>query len=239
MEKNEISRAPVPPSSSEATEPSEPLYELLDFLKANWKDLLVGVGLGLALVIAIGAWRARVQRKHDQAFIQYAAASTAAQFEEILEQFPRTKAAELSMLLAARAKYDQGRFEEADRLYADFLQKHPAHFLEPIAHLGRAHCREATGLLDEALADYRRLSAGFTNATAFLITARLGEARCLRQMGIHTDAIVVYDDLLAAHPESGWVPLINDLKETTEREARRLAAQSAPSIVAPGSPHAE
>ncbi len=221
MDNSEKQRPPVS-SSPETVEPSEPLYVLLDFLKTNWKDLLIGATLGIAVLLAIMAWKTRTERKRDQAFIQYAVASTAAQFEEILEQFPGTRAAELSMLLAARAKYDQSRFEEANRLYTSFLQKFPGHFLEPIARLGQVHCREATGLLDDALSDYRRLAAGFTNATAFLTIARLGEARCLRQMGLLDDALAVYDDLLIAFPENGWAPLIEDLKQATEREARRM-----------------
>lgn len=219
----DASKKTVAPTDSEPNaESGEPIESLLTTAVGNWKELLAGLLLAALIVGAFAWYRHKAANAREQAFSQLAVAGSESQLAEIVRQFPSTEAAVLASFMKARAQYDNGLYADADQSYADFLKRHRQHFLAPAARLGRAHCQEANGLTDEALAAYRQFAAEHSEQKAFGLLARLGEARCLRQSGKLADAVALYENLLLEYPDSEWRAFVEDQKQATQRDRARL-----------------
>ncbi len=201
----------------------DPIESLLSNAVANWKEVVAGLILAAVVVVAVSIYRHKSAANRERAFTQLAVASSTSQLNEIQSQFPGSKAAELASFMVARTQFDAGLYPEADQAYADFLKKYPTHFMAPAAQLGRIHCREASGQPEAALPEYRQFTAANPSHTALGLVARLGEARCLRQINQQRDAIAIYENLLLEFPESDWKPLIEDLKSATVRDLERVS----------------
>jgi predicted negative regulator of RcsB-dependent stress response len=214
------------------SESGDPVESMFVSLTQNWKELLVGLVIALALLGSFMFYQSRTRKAREQAFTQLAVASTLAQFNEISRQFPSSKAAEMAALMAARTQYDSGDFAEADKFYTDFISQHPKHYMVPAAKLGRVHCMEATAQPEEALAGFEQFVKDYPSEIALCTVAKLGMARCLRAMGKAQDAIAVYDTLILEQPDSEWKPLIEDLKNATVKDLERLSAQTVPAAAA-------
>ncbi len=209
--------SPDPESGS-----NDPIESLFSYVIGSWKELLTGLLLAAVIVGSVMLYQHKTRAAREQAFIQLSVAGSPAQLNEIIRQFPSSKAAESASFMAARAQYDAGDYADADQLYSEFLKSHPKHFLAPAASLGRIHCQEAIGQIDEALAGFRQFSKENPSEQALTTVARLSEARCLRQLGKLQDAVAIYETLLLKLPKSDWLPLIEDLKITTTRELERM-----------------
>jgi predicted negative regulator of RcsB-dependent stress response len=201
----------------------DPIESMFSYVTENWKELVGGVVIAAILVGSYAFYQHKSRATRERSFTQLAVANSAAQLNEIVAQFPSSKAAELASFMVARSQYDAGKFTEADQIYADFLKKYPGHFLAPAARLGRLHCQEAAGQFEESLKGFQQFAGENQGLTAFAIMARLGEARCLRQMGKLQEAVAVYENLLVGHPESEWQAMIEDLKASTTRDLERLS----------------
>lgn len=225
MSQDETQKPTAPEVELEDTDPVE---SLVTYVTRNWKELAGGLVLAVVVVVSVQIYQNKAARSREQAFNQLAAASSASQFNEIINQFPSTKAAEMASFMAARAQYDAGNYADADQLYADFIKAHPKHFLASAAQLGRSHCQEALGQLDEALAGFRRFAKDNPDETAFVTLARIGEARCLRQQGKLQEAVAVYDAILLEQPQSEWKSLVEDLKTTASKDLERTGTAPVP-----------
>jgi len=224
-----IEKMPAEPITPDPDSGSgDPVESLISAVVGSWKELLIGLALAAAIIVSVSYYRHKTREARERAFTQLALASTASQLNEILGQFPGTKAAELAAFKIARAQYDAGQYAEADDSYAAFLKNHPKHFMAPAAQLGRIHCREAIGQFEDALAEYRRFAALNPAQTALVITARLGEARCLRQTDNPADALALYENLILETLDLDWQPLIEELKSSTERDLERLSRPAFP-----------
>jgi tetratricopeptide (TPR) repeat protein len=206
----------------------DPVESLFSYIVGSWKELLTGLVIAAVIIGSVMLYQNKARKSREQAFTQLSVAGSAAQLNEIVRQFPSSKAAELAAFMGARAQYDAGNYAEAAQSYDDFLKNHPKHFLSPAAKLGRIHCQEAVGQVDEALSAFRQFAKDNPSETALVTVARLGEARCLRQLGKLQDAVAIYETLLLQLPKSEWQPLIEDLKSSTARELERMNKAIAP-----------
>jgi tetratricopeptide (TPR) repeat protein len=216
----DTSEKPVTPEPE--TGSGDPMESLFSYMVGSWKELLTGLIIAAIIVGSVMLYQRKARLSREQSFTQLSVAGSPAQLNEIVRQFPSSKAAELASFMAARAQYDSGNYAEADQIYTDFLKKYPKHFLAPATALGHIHCQEAVGQVDEALAAFQRFTKDNPSEKALVTVARLGEARCLRQLGKLQDAVAVYETLLLELPESEWQPLIEDLKNTTTRDLERM-----------------
>ncbi len=215
------SKKPASPESD--PEAGDPIESLFKYVAGSWKELLSGLIIAGVIIGSVSLYQHKTNVSREQAFTQLSVAGSPAQLNEIIRQFPSSKAAELATFMAARAQYDAGNYAEADQLYANFLKKYPKHFLAPAATLGHINCQEAVGQVEEALNGFQKFSKENPSETALDTVARLGGARCLRELGKFQDAVAVYETLLLELPNSDWQPLIEDLKNTATRDLERMS----------------
>lgn len=216
----------------ETTEPQESAGESvaspLNLFSESWKELVIGLVVAAVAFGSVFLYKRHTSEARDQAFTQLAVASSLSQLNEIARQFPSSQAAALASFMAAHAQYDAGNYTDAALLYDAFLAKHAKHFMAPAARLGRLHCQEASGQVEEALAGFRQFAQDSSAETALVTEAKLGEARCLRQMGKLQEAQALYEKMLLEQPGSDWQPLIEDLKNTVSRDLERQTVPVAP-----------
>lgn len=210
----------------------DPIESLFVYITGSWKEVLAGLVIAAVAIGSVMLYQHKARTGRERAFAQLAMASTASQFNEIVRQFPSTKAAEMASLMAARTQYDSGNYGDADQLYADFISRHPKHYMVPAATLGRLHCQEAIGQTEESLAGYRQFVKDYPVETALGMLAKLGEARCLRVTGKLQEALSLYDQLLLEDAQGEWKPMIEDLKSTTAKDFERLPKTVAPAPAA-------
>lgn len=227
------SQKPVTPEPETESESGDPVESLFSNIVGSWKELLTGLVIAAVIIGSVMIYQHKARVAREQSFTQLSVAGSSAQLNEIVRQFPSSKAAELASFMAARAQYDAGNFAEADQIYTDFLKKHPKHFLSPAAKLGRIHCQEAVGQVEDSLTAFRQFSKDNASELALITVARLGEARCLRELGKLQEAVAVYETLLLELPKSEWQPLIEDLKSTATRDLERMSKPMNPAAAAP------
>jgi len=124
------------------------------------------------------------------------------------------------VLRLAKAYFDAGNYDLALSRYTDFEKDFPRHAMLEVAKVGRFHCMEGRGQLQEALALYDTFLRA-TPAHFLAPQAMFGKARCLEQLGRADEARAVYEDFIVAQPDSPWVFRAQDLLDSMDR---RLAA---------------
>jgi predicted negative regulator of RcsB-dependent stress response len=207
------------------TQSGDPVESMFVSITENWKEVLIGLVVAVIVTGSVMLYQHKARTARENAFTQLAVASTPSQFNEIIRQFPSTKAAEMATLMSARSLYGAGNYNEATLVYTKFINAHPKHIMIPAAKLGVLHCQEAAGQTETALKGYQTFVQDNPAEKAFGTVARLGEARCLRAMGKLQEAISLYDLLLLEQDETDWKPLIEDLKSTTVKDFERTTKQ--------------
>lgn len=215
----------------------EDLPHLLDFLKENGVAILGGAVLAGALFLGWSLYRNhRLQQRATAADMLFSAQS-AEQVQQVLSRYPGTPAAALAQLVLAGNAFDEGQYEYAETLFARFLKDHPDHELADHARFGIIQCREASGRLDEALADYARFAqehpGHYLEAAAVM-----GQGRVLEQLGRYEEAIAVYSNLVARVDDERWRMRAESAIGFARKEMRApksaTPAQQGPAITFPG-----
>ncbi len=177
--------------------------EVLDFIKENGMSILIGVGLAVALFVGFSAYRNFRKTQESSASSMLFSSQAAEQFQQVVDQYPKTAVAPLAQLTLASEYYDQGQFEMAQNAFATFVQKFPEHSFRLNAELGQVQCLEALGQLEEALAGYTTFIEA--NGGRYLEPAAVfGRGRCLEQLGRLSEARAVYENFLLAEPKGRW-----------------------------------
>ncbi len=232
------SPAPAPqperpnPLKSKALEPME-VPEVLTFLRENGAAIVAGAGVAAAIFLGWSLFRNHQSAQRDAAAQLLFNAQSAEQIQQVVSQYPKSPAAPLAALLLAGQAFDQGQYETAQNLFADFLAKHPDHLMADQARVGILQCLEATGRHAEAVEGYAAFvaekpghylesAAVFGRARSLELLGRLDEARAVYQAFIEAHAD---DDRLRGRAESALAFL--------EKEARARASGIAQSPAAP------
>lgn len=226
------------PKQQQQVEPVQALKEtaqtekqqLLALFREHIQPVLIGLAIGLALLLAYGAYKNYKQSTAMRASQMLMSSRSPEQLQQVISQYPSTPSAPIAMLTLASEYFRSGQYDLAQFSYAQFQQKFPKHPMAAAADLGKAQCLEASGQLDQALSMYETFAA--TNSGHFLAaSAVFGKGRCLTQMGRYTEAKAVYEDYIAANPDSGWVPLADSAMLFVDKELRAQQKK-------PGSPTA-
>lgn len=198
-EQKPVSQNPLTDPALERAE----VPEVLDFLKENGMSILIGVGLAVVVFVGFSAFRNFKKSQETAASSLLFNSQGAEQFQQVVDQYPKTAVAPLAQLTLASEYFDQGQFEMAQAAFATFVQKYPEHNLKPAADLGQVQCLEALGRLDEALDGYNRFIEA--NKGRYLeAVALFGKGRCLELLERLDEARAVYEDLLLAEPKGRW-----------------------------------
>lgn len=223
----EHGETPVQPAEGEHKDEA---HRLLAAFKEHAQPVLIGVGLALAIVLGIGAYRnykASVALRAGQMLMN---AKTPEQLEQIINQYATTPSAPMAMLALAARHFDGGQYDLARFTYAQFAEKYPDHPMKEAADVNIAQCLEASGQLEQAAEAFASFAQAHPDSFMSPV-ASLGRARCLTQLGRFDEAKSEYEDFIAAHPKSGWAALAEASIEYVDKEMRartKPAAESAP-----------
>jgi len=145
------------------------LSRILAYMTENKKKFYVAGALFIAVLLIAGGWLLYDLDMEKSAQNIYARSSYTAPgdsagaigiYKEVLEKYPRSRAAVLANYRLAGLYYQQKDFDAAIRHYEAFLQKIPDKSdLKTIAYMGMGHCHEAKK-------DFKNALAAFENATS-------------------------------------------------------------------------
>ena len=148
-----------------------------------------------AIVVAgyYGVKNYRIARKAaaSEAFVN---AYTAEELEEAASKFGGTDAGGAIKLRLAKKYFDASRYQEALDLYSALSGEEAPDGFADIPEVGKAQCLEALGNFADALAAYEAFAEA--NPDSYLaLSARLGSARVLAQMGEKDKALALLAEI--------------------------------------------
>jgi len=226
----------TPPAS--AAEPAVP--DLAAVLRLYGRPILIGAVVAAVIVVGIGMVRRSRRAAADQA-ARMLVSGRPEQLEALLRQYKATPGAPVARLALARLDFHSGRYEEAEKRYAEFLALHRNHPWAVVAEVNRATCLEAKGRLEEAVKAYEAVLSR-DKTSLFASAAMLGRARALEQAGRYTDARHAYEEYIAANPEGPLAGVAEANLKTLEQKRRAaqkvLEVQLAPPTAATNAPAA-
>ena len=194
---------PQTPDQPQAAPPQE-LDDVWSAIKQHGGPVLTGALIGIVVVAGLFIYRGHNRSVVQQASLALTRAQGMAEIQDVAATYAKTPVGPIAQLAVASDHYNRARYDEARQTYLRFMETHSDHPLRPTAEYGEAVCLEAIGEFEEALQNY----------TAFVELrgdhylgpmAYLGRARSLTQLGRLEEARIMYEDFIAAYPESPWL----------------------------------
>jgi TolA-binding protein len=191
------------PTVSEAA--ADPAFDIKLFWE-RYKMVLIAVA---ALIVLAGLSYAGFElykaRRAANAAALLANASTAEQFQEVIQRYPGTEPAATAYLLLAQEQRAKKNYEQANATLRKFIAEFPKHSMITTAWMGLAANLQSLGKDDEALSTYQRLVSDYPqsfNAPLALLAEvpllkarnRIDEAR----KALETVISQYHDNILAA-----------------------------------------
>ena len=152
-------------------------------------------------------------------------------FGKVIEQKPGSTYAAMAALNMAAAKYDTGKYDEAIKQYNTFLSSidETTKWLQPNAIEGLGQALEASGKIDEARAEYKKLSSNEEGDIALI--GKYNEARLIAKTDKDT-AVTMLKEVVDKVRDSGKTDKFNFLFV----EARERLLDLDPDAVVPDLP---
>jgi TolA-binding protein len=124
-------------------------------------------------------------------------------YQDVIEQFPRTRAATEALYQSARCLHHLSRWGEAIEAYTRYLQRSPRGEFSLLAALGLGNCYEQKGELDKAAEVYSTaLHRQGNDPLRGELMVSLG--RCQEALGKKEEAIRTYREIGEKFPNSIW-----------------------------------
>lgn len=203
------------------------------------RPVLLGAAIAILIVMTVGVVRQR-RRAAEHEAARLLTSGRVEQVEKLVERYGRTSSAPIGKLALARLAFHEGRYEEAEQRYAQFLRDHPKHRMATIAEINRATSLEATGRLEEALKTFEAVRARERTSLQGSL-ALLGRARTYEQMGRYSEARQAYEEYLVLHPDGPFAGVAEagiKVLEQKRRAAQKLIETSLPSLTQPAGTNA-
>ncbi len=216
------------PAGTASPEDAAPL-DWQSLIREYGRPLLLGAAIAVVIVVIVGVVRQQRRAAEEEA-ARLLYSGRAEQIEKLVEKYGRTSSAPIGKLALARLDFHNGRYEEAEKRYAQFLRDHPKHPMATIAEVNRATCLEAMGRLQEALNIFETVRARESSSLPGSL-ALLGRARTYEQMGRYTEARQAYEEYLALHPEGPFAGVAEaglKVLEQKRRTAQKLVETGLP-----------
>jgi TolA-binding protein len=217
--------------NSEKTESAD-LYDLLAWLEANKKQLIIGVTavVVVGFVVAIYRWnRNEHEAAANAALLKVSGPATpretpppASAFLKVANDFQGTETAERALLLAATTSFTENRYSDAQDRFREFLSKYPSSPLAPSAAYGVATALEAENKKEEALAAYQNVLNQYATS-AVADDAKLALARNYEAKGQIPMAFNIYEELSKPTAGGSTFSEASRLKEHLLRDHPELA----------------
>ncbi len=147
--------------------------------------------------------RLQKEIKADSALLQ---ASSASDYQAILDDYGSTPSAPLALMGVARQTFHAGQYAGADALYGKFVKKYGNHEMAVQAEFNQITCREAQGQIGDAHLLYGEFVKKHKDSYLAPL-AMISQARCLESLSLLADAKQVYEDLVFSYPGSSWAQM--------------------------------
>lgn len=200
------------------------VQEVLEFLRKNGTSIAIAIAIGVIASLGVVFYRNSQEQKRKYAAKALASAKSPESLMAITKEYKDTPSAPIAMLELAAEKFNQGEYEAAAETYRSFRNEYPKHDLAPAVKVCIAMCQEANGMPAEAISTCKSFLAG--NSDHFMApVATFTQARSHIQKGELEKARTVYEDFIAANPESDWVSQAESALRYVNKEirARQLA----------------
>ena len=165
------------------------LIPLYDWWKKEGRSWLVTLAIAGAAVAAFYGVKSWMRSRQVAASSALASATSVDELETAVAQHGSSKAGGLMRLRLAKAYFDDGRYQDAYDLYSKLVGSEPEGFKDYVK-IGLAFSLEGLKKYDEAREAFAKYAADAANAKSFfLMTAKLGAARCKAQAGDKEGAV--------------------------------------------------
>jgi tetratricopeptide (TPR) repeat protein len=143
------------------------LSHVLTYIAENKTKIYIAGAVFMTLVVIVGAWylydlnmEKSAQQLYARAYYSATGEGAVGIYKEVLEKYPRSRAAMLANYRLADLYYQQKDVDAAIRHYEAFLQKIPDKSdLKTIAYMGLGHCHEAKKDFKNALAAFEKAAS--------------------------------------------------------------------------------
>src|SRR5439155_12955297 len=160
--------------SSDVKDISSSWYDFLGWVETNKRGLLWAAVVLVVIVFGVSAYRWKTNQTElaaNEALLQLRPSSAAAgkselnptpaDYLKIVQEYPKTAAAERALLLAASTLFTDGQYAEAQSRFEKFLQQYPESALGVTAAYGVAASLAAEGKTDAALPVYQNVESRY------------------------------------------------------------------------------
>ena len=131
--------------------------------------------------------------------------TTAEAFKYMRDNLSSSSATPWVVFQLGNVYYRLKNYDEAIRVYSDFLSRYSGHSLTPIVKQSLGYAYEEKGLLPEAVKQFEDISA---NSLNFLVAQGNWDAgRCYEKLGQTGDAIRSYTKTIELSPNSNWATM--------------------------------
>jgi TolA-binding protein len=181
-------------------------------IEAN-KDKIIGVAAiaaVVAVVVSFISWRHQENQiaagdAMTQTLLTLPANGNPTQaadaFLQIADQYRSTPAGERSLLEGAGALFGEGKYEDAQSYFQQYLNAHPDDEFSGQAALGVARCLEAEGKLNDAAGEYQHVINDFPDAEA-VNAAKFSLAEIDLQQHNYPGALDLFQQVAQSDPYS-------------------------------------
>ena len=225
---------------------SDSFYNFLGWLEVNKQKVMIWAAAAVVVVvvaIAVISYQTQKERRASEALSNVRAPSASANasispsaaaegYLRVAKEHAGTQAAARALLLAASAKFQDGGYADAQKLYEEFTRDYPESRWLPQAYFGVASSLDAQGKTAEATKQLEELRRRFPN-DAVIDETKLALGRLYEAQNRPADAFKLYDDLVKANQFSGLGSEAGlRLTELVEKHPE-LAKTNAPPVMNP------
>ena len=199
---------------TQQTQPSDSFYNFLAWLEVNKRKVMIWTAAVLVVVlVAIGviSYQTQKERRASEALSNVrapsanATASTTVAAEgylRVAKEHAGTQAGARALLLGATAKFQDGAYADAQKLYEQFIRDYPESRWLAQAYFGLASAFDAQGKTPDATRQFEEVRRRFPN-DAVIDETKLALGRLYEAQNRPGDAYKLYDDLVKANQFSG------------------------------------
>lgn len=186
------------------TASDEPVYEIDSFelLWEQHKSKVIAVAIAIVVaIVAVFGWLAFSSAQRSGAEKAFGAAKTAAGYQAVIDKYPSLPVAGDSALLLAKSLRAEKKYDDANKILAQFVKAQPAHPFAPLAKVAAAENLALAGKLDEAASALENVAQtdtkSFAAPFALFLDAELKSSQSQRE-----GALRAYRQLAKSFPES-------------------------------------
>jgi len=204
----------------------DPVLDTQMFWMRNKVAIMATVAGLLVLFAAYSGYRYYTTQQNRAAALLLSQAKTGAEYQKVIEQYPRSNAASSAYLMLAAAQRKEQKFAEANASLKTFLEKYPKHEFVTTAMMAMAGNLDGLGKGDEAIEQYRRVAAEHPRSFNAPL-ALMAEVPLLKAKGDFEGARRVCETVLTQYRDSVAAP-------DATRQLRLMKSAQPAAVPAPG-----